>query len=160
MLGVHVFSSQRRGVLAFMWAVGMPDACGGCERRDARCLVPTVLAGIGILLASLVECMPALVWAVGMANACRRGEARDRRRLVPTVLAVERRWLLRLGKRNERHANDCQRRDCFCDYQFHVTSQCPPLSGPMRRMRPTFTSAAIDTLTVSRVTPTTEASLS
>ena len=103
-------------MLAFVWTVGVADASRRRERQDTRGFVPTVLASIGLLLASLVKCMPALVWTVGMPDACGRREARDGRRLVPAVLAVERRWLLRLGKRNERHANDCQRHNCFGDY--------------------------------------------
>ena len=56
--------------------------------------------------------------------------------------------------------------DALCPQYLQIlhhnstTSQCPPLSGPMRRTRSAFTSAAIDTRTVSRVTPTAAASLS
>ena len=77
-LRVSLQTSQRWGVLAFVRAVGMADARRRCERRDARCLVPTVLAGIGRLLASFVKRMTAFVRAIRMANAGGRREARDR----------------------------------------------------------------------------------
>ena len=103
--------SQRWGVFALVRTVGMADARRRCERRDARCLVPTVLAGIGLLLASFVKRVTAFVRAIRMANACGRREARDGRRLVSAVLAVERRRLLRLRKGKRRQADNCQYRD-------------------------------------------------
>ena len=73
--------------------------------------MPTVLAGIGILLASFVKRVAAFVRAIRMANACGRREARDGRRLVSAVLAVERHRLLRLRKGKRRQADNCQYRN-------------------------------------------------
>ncbi len=77
LLFISLQTSQRWGVLALVRAVGMTDARRRCEQRDARCLVPTVLAGIGLLLTSFVKRVTAFVRAIRMANACGRREARD-----------------------------------------------------------------------------------
>jgi len=113
-------------VLAFVWAVGVADTRRSRERRDGRRLVPTILAGIGLLLASFVEDMPALVWTVGMTDACGGRETRDGHRFVSAVLTVECLWLLRLRKRKERQpCNQCRNNRFSRHMNFHLSTLHP-----------------------------------
>ena len=69
-------NSQRRFVFALVGTVGVANAGGGSERRNARRLESAILAEVSILRTTLVKRMLAFVRAIGVADA---GDGRERR---------------------------------------------------------------------------------